>query len=164
MNYISSEISGPKATKAPLLQSHNPLLATHGSICSVRTPPTMPCPEPPVCILSDLSGLDSTQDPTHPGVSPTSADHTGGLPPAEVVLNRFTVTESMNLQDYDECFESQQLALEAYHINELEIQVKHTNTRIATNNTDLANTAQIVSSCTLDTQTGTVISSLECLH
>ena len=43
----------------------------------------------------------------------------------------------MNLQDYDECFESQQLALEAYHINELEIQVKHTNTRIATNSTGL---------------------------
>ena len=43
----------------------------------------------------------------------------------------------MNLQDYDECFESQQLALEAYHINELEIQVKQTNTRIATNSTGL---------------------------
>ena len=48
INYISSEIHGPKATKAPLLKGHNPLLATHGSICSVQTPPAMLCPEPPV--------------------------------------------------------------------------------------------------------------------
>ena len=134
-------------------------------------------------LRTNQSSLDKweTANPTVclPGLPPTTAKHTVDLPgllPTTVNhmvdlpgLNRFTITKSMNLQDYDECFESHKLAIEAYPLDITKgtnIQVKHTKTRIATNNADLGNKAQVVSTGTRD---GTPrlppgIPSLECLQ
>ena len=139
IKYISSEVSAPQVVK-PLLQDHALPLShstpnrhpTNYPSTFVFPCPLLPCLQPPNSGESKVKNIDkdlAVTNPRHNSVRPNArtikkpavgdfdslrVEFDTATILTEEILNRFTISDSMDLHKYDDCNESLKLATGTY--------------------------------------------------